>query len=148
MKMIQQLVCSIASGDDFAKEAQFGGVFNEIKDHNINPDILKHPLKTNCSGLLYVLDKVYSHKDIWGLTKTKNLRRVFCKDDALMLLNKAATFIGVENREMFVYLQDQQYYLVAESFIRKKDEGLIRRILLCNIKPDYQHRAGTGIIVA
>ena len=146
MKIIQHLNC-LAPEDDFAKEVSFGRIFNEIKDHNINSDILKHPARINCSGSLYITEKIHSHNNTWGITKDLNLRNIFHKDEALMLLNKAALpFLDTENREIIIYLQNRLYYLVAESFLRK-EEGLVKRILLCKVNPSYQHPKGTGLII-
>jgi hypothetical protein len=147
MKILENFICS-ASVDDCAKETREGGVFKEIKDYNINPDFLKNPLRVDCSGALATLDQTLSHISIWEKAEQGRFNAFFSKDEAMMLLNKAASFLDVENREIIVYLQeDRSQYLVAESFLRKKEEGLIKRILLCKIAPNYQHRFGTGIIL-
>ena len=148
MKILQSLSCLIT--DSTAKETVSGGIFDEIKGCNINPNVLSGVISVECFGEVYLLDEPSSHRRILANIKSINAERLFNKDEALMLINKASVpFLDIENREIMVYLQDTRYYLIAESFTRREggQVRLIKRVLLCKINLGYCHASGTRIIL-
>ena len=148
MKIVQSLRCLIT--ESTAKETVSGGIFDEIKGHNINPDVLRGAISVECFGEVYLLDEFSSHRRILANIKSINAEHLFNKDEALMLINKASVpFLDIENREIIIYLKDTRYYIIAESFTRREggQVRLIKRVLLCKINLGYCHTTGTRIVL-
>jgi len=144
MKKIGLLSCS--SGDDFARDRPLG-LFDEIRYDNIDQTVFQELTSLECNGVLYELDKQYTHQEIIG---GAGINYRFEESRAMMLLNHSTVheFLSTPDCECLVYLQDERYYLLAESFKRKqgREEKLIKRILLCKRKATYPFSKGTRVI--